>query len=493
MHRWRLAGAALGAAVVLTLGWWTWAAWRPPARCTLRLAAGSALGPRYALAEQLVELAASATKRRINLTLLPSHGSADALRRIGHGELDLALVQGALHVGEHERVRQVAVLGREALHLLIRPELHAAVSENLASLRGRRVNLGEVGSGTHALAHEVLAFAGLHAPPARAASTASASAVAGDYVPLTMSYDDLMSAADVHALPDAVFSVSLLPSPLARALAARWGYRIAPLPFAEAFALAGREMSVQRMPGASQDIVQKQHVLATTIPPYTYDLDPPVPSTPAATLGTRLLLVGGAHVPADAVEQLLGAIALGRLEATATLEPPQQDRAGGAEFPLHAGALAYRARQQPLLSGETFDELEKFMSILAVVASGGVAISVWLRRKWRRRQDATFAGYIRKVAKIESEIAAQEQAVDLDAALLLKLQARLSDQKLEALQKFADGTLESDELMASFLAQVSDARNNLTRLILHAREVTESRARRDGRTFGEAWREAGGG
>ena len=48
--------------------------------------------------------------------------------------------------------------------------------------------------------------------------------------------------------------------------------------------------------------------------------------------------------------------------------------------------------------------------------------------------------------------------------------------KGEALEKFAEGKLEGEELMSGFLAHASDARDFLLRLILHQRDNLEEHA-----------------
>ena len=127
------------------------------------------------------------------------------------GRVDAALVQGGLDMVDHLGLRQVAVLHVEPLHLLVKEEISRPVDCKLAGLRGKVVNLGERGSGTSLLATEVMAFSGLRAGI--------------DYTESTHSYADLERETEGSRLPDAVFSVSTLPSPVARHL----GHR-APLP-----------------------------------------------------------------------------------------------------------------------------------------------------------------------------------------------------------------------------------------------------------------------
>ena len=85
---------------------------------------------------------------------------------------------------------------------------------------------------------------------------------------------------------------------------------------------------------------------------------------------------------------------------------------------------------------------------------------------------------------------ALERSAALDLAALLRLQEALSQLKGEALEKFADGALEGEELMSGFLTHVSDTRDYLTRLILHERDNLEDQAQLEGREAQALWNEA---
>jgi hypothetical protein len=86
------------------------------------------------------------------------------------------------------------------------------------------------------------------------------------------------------------------------------GYRLIPLPFAEALALE----SLERPPEDNQQPAKKgeivlERIQTTLIPAFTYSIEPPVPDKPLATLGTRLLLVAHKHVPGRAALELVQA------------------------------------------------------------------------------------------------------------------------------------------------------------------------------------------
>ena len=238
-------------------------------RYRLRMTAGNAKGTRHQLA---LRLGTEAARRNLALEVVPSAGSEDALDRVNRRELDLALVQGGLAVEGRPDVRQVATLHIEPMHVLVKKELVDDVSASLTALRGRTVDLEEVGSGSHSLAVAILNFIGLQPRDVDPA---------GGYVPVSLARQALHAERDTARLPDAVFLVSSLPAPTAKYLVTRHGYRPVPLPFAEAFALeslakpAGDEQS-----GAASGRVQTARIHATTIPPFVCSAEPPVPARP---------------------------------------------------------------------------------------------------------------------------------------------------------------------------------------------------------------------
>src|SRR5262249_9716725 len=176
--------------------------------------------------------------------------------------VDVALVQGGLQRNGWTHVRQVATLHIEPLHLLVKKELFEKVSAHLGALEGKTVNLSEAGSGTHALAMEVLAFVGLRP---------RTSGRGRGYVPVELSRQQLFAVKDTARLPDAFFLVSSLPSPTVRFLVSRHGYRLVRLPFGEAFALGAlaspEPASRERVQGPHVD---KGHVFTVSVPPFTY-------------------------------------------------------------------------------------------------------------------------------------------------------------------------------------------------------------------------------
>ena len=132
------------------------------------------------------------------------------------------------------------------------------------------------------------------------------------------------------------------------------------------------------------------------------------------------------------------------------------------------------------------------MSILGVVAGGLFCLIQWLRRRFRRRRERSFEAYILQVARVERRALALSRAPTLDLAALLQLQEDLTQIKGEALERFADGELDGEELMSGFLVHASDTRDFLIRLILHERDNLEDHARAQRRPAEVLWNEAVG-
>jgi len=454
-----------------------------PVRYRLSITGGSADGLRHLIAEKLADEARS---HELIVSVVGTAGSREALDRVEARQLDLALVQGGLEPTLHPHVRQVAALHIEPLHLLVKPQLDVPVTENLRALRGKTVNLGPAGSGTHELALDVLRFAGLEP---------NSSDGSGDYTIATLRYADLLDATDAAKLPDAIFTVSALPSPVARVLVGRHHYKLVELPFGEAFALDAldRRASGSRATDRSgRSDVTKPQIHPTSIPPFTYGVEPPSPPTELRTFGPRLLMVSNEAVPTEIIRRLLESVFSPHF---AQISKPPLDSANlktSPEYPLHDGTEEYVEFNKPVLAGDVIDFLEKGTSLLGGVLGGMFFLWQWIRHHYRRKRALGFESYMVKVAAIEEQALALEMQAKLDLKELLRLQQELGRLKNEALARFAEGKLEGEQLISGFLSHVNDARNYLNRLILHERDNIEDRASQERRPAEALWAETVG-
>jgi TRAP-type uncharacterized transport system substrate-binding protein len=426
----------------------------PPERTyRLRMTAGNAAGTRHHLARLLQ---AELTPQGLRLELHETPGSEEALDEVNRHALDLALVQGGLDVDGRPNVRQVIALHVEPLHLLVKKELFGPVAAHLSALDGKTVDLSELGSGTHSLATDVLAFAGLHSR--RRGRPAG-------YIPLEWDRRRLFTEKDPARLPDAVFLVSSLPSATARFLVTRHGYRLVPLPFAEAFALDGRAPPGPGQSGRPEGHhVDKGRTYAVSIPAFTYGVEPPGPPAVVPTLGGRLLLVAHKDVDTQAVRALVEAVLASQVAKRD--RPPVDARILELppEYPWHAGTRLYLKRNMPLVSGTLVDAAQKGFAILAAAASGLFVLWQWSRQYRQHKKDQGFHDYIAQVSRIEEQAMRVERTQPDALPQLHALQGQLCRLKTEALDRFTRGQLAGKELLSAFLAQVNDTRDYLAQL-----------------------------
>jgi TRAP-type uncharacterized transport system substrate-binding protein len=416
-----------------------------------RMTAGNAAGVRHHLARLLQ---AELNQREITLDLHETPGSEESLDEVNSHQLDVALVQGGLHVNGRPNVRQVIALHVEPLHLLVKKELFGPVSARLRALEGKTVDVSEVGSGTHSLAEDVLTFAGLR------------SGGPDGYIPKEWDRRRLFAVKNPAELPDAVFLVSSLPAPTARFLVSQHGYRLVPLPFAEAFALDARAPAA---PGAAGqrpgNHVDKARTYTTAIPAFTYGVEPPEPPAPVPTLGARLLLVAHKDVDAQAVRSLLEGVLASQVAKTDRPPVDAKILELPPEYPWHAGTRQFLKRNAPLVSGAVMDAAQKGFAILAAAASGLFVLWQWSKLSGQLKKDRGFNDYISQVVHIEEQAAQVERGQAAALPQLLGLRDQLVRLKNEALDKFTQGELAGKELLAAFLMQVQHARDHLTHLV----------------------------
>jgi TRAP transporter TAXI family solute receptor len=434
-------------------------AWRDERPHRLRISGGSADGRRHKLAQ---ELAREAARKGVEISVIPTAGSENALDRVEAGNLELALVQGGLDTRQRSHLREVAPLHLEHLHLLVKKEIAQAVRDQLTELQGKVIEAGIEGSGTKVLATRVLNRLGI------------------TYTPSNLNPAALLESTDRTSLPDAIFQVSSLPSPLAQHLITRQRFQLVPVPFYEAMLIEHRD-TTEEDPESRSGLL---FAYDAEIPAFTYG------QTPEAirTIGTRLLLVARDTTDDEAVELLVETIysapfnhvAYPALNRELLSEPP--------EMRWHDGTLRFLDRR-PASQQETVELINNQLGIAGAVM--GVAFFFWqfLRRQWRRVRERGFEHYILRVARIERQSLDLELAATLDLKELLRLREELGRLKDEALERFAAGDLEGEELMTAFLGHVADTRDHLARLILHERDNIEEQARAQRRSTDSVWKE----
>jgi hypothetical protein len=242
-------------------------------------------------------------------------------------------------------------------------------------------------------------------------------------------------------------------------------YRLVALPFGEAFALealarAESGLGERHLPS----LVDPGHIYPTLIPAFACSVEPPVPSEPVPTLGTRLLLVAHRDVRPQAVHQLLEATLRSKVAQTGRPPIDAQILDLPPEFPWHDGTRLYKQRNEPIVSGAMMDSTHKGLAIFAAAASGLFVLWQWSKQRKNLSLAEGFMPYIRDVSRIEKQARDIERDQPADPGKLLALQGELDRLKTEALERFAEGEFRGNELLAGFLAHVGEVRAGLTRL-----------------------------
>jgi TRAP-type uncharacterized transport system substrate-binding protein len=389
----------------------------------------------------LLSLAHDAAQGDLDIEPVITTGSLDSLKRVDSGELDFAIIQGGSDMDRYRNIRQVGVLSVGPVHLLIKEEYHVSVLEDLRNLRGRTINLGSgKRTGTFWLSQEILAFAGL--TPA-------------DYRPQAMTSDELRGEDERKRLPDAIFISTMPPSELVQRLVVHFGYRLVPLPFGDAFRLT----ALQEIGGHSPpDGIRREHIVDATIPAYTYQTSPPVPPRTIATLGCRILLITNRLTDRATVVKLLDLMIASRF---AEAMQPSLDAAivrQHAEVPWHPGALDYRGRDDPLITGEKIGVLSNALQILLPAGGALLLLWGWLRNRVLTRRELRFDRFIALVSGVERRALELEEGATHDHQAIRKLHRELSTIKDAALARIAVGEASDNTLVMSLFAHIGDVR-----------------------------------
>jgi TRAP transporter TAXI family solute receptor len=127
----------------------------PPPK-VVRIATGANNGAYYTFAQEYARLLAD---DGITLEIVPTAGSVENLQLLKNGEVSLALIQGGSATeGDKERLRSLGSLFLEPVWIFTRNQ---SGIKRFLELKGKRVSIGVEGSGTHLLATQLLAAAGI--------------------------------------------------------------------------------------------------------------------------------------------------------------------------------------------------------------------------------------------------------------------------------------------------------------------------------------------
>jgi hypothetical protein len=139
------------------------------------------------------------------------------------------------------------------------------------------------------------------------------------------------------------------------------------------------------------------------------------------------------------------------------------------EMPWQDGAELYRQRNRPMVSGDVMNLAHKGSATLAAAVSGLVVLAGWLLGRRKARKALEFRKMLNEVSRLDEEATCREERGNVSAEELLALRNQLTRLRAAALDRYAEGDLDDNELMSCFLSQVNSSRDHLTRLIIRHR------------------------
>ena len=401
------------------------------------------------------QIRAEGARHHLDIVLTAKeYGTLDALEAVDSpNEIKFALVVGGVTARDYPHVRTVASLANEHLHLLVKREL---AEKGIAGLRGKRIALGPPTTASYHVARDVLDFAGLLPTiETRGGESGIDPMTPQDALRELARIESLAEPARAEAivrLPDAVMFLAPPPSPFARQLVTGFGYRLVPMPFAEAYGL-------ERLNSPSAEGVRVDRSMLTSgiIPAYTYGSDPAEPAKECPTICAPLILVAEDDANPEAVSLLLETIYDSPLRSA--IRPPALNEQVNA-FPRHPGTERYLHRNDPLLTPEVASRLVTMAGGTGAFLSGVIAFYGFLRL----RKLSRFESYYREIGQIEMIARGLENdpAAPTDLpSLRSHLEGRLTTLKCEVLKDFAAGGLKGEGLMAGIIALINDTRESL--------------------------------
>ncbi len=424
-----IVAAVVGCAVVLIGGLAYFSMSGKAGKSEIVIATGPETGTYHELGSafgRLLESEAIVGSAKVIIT----EGSAENMDLIGGkgGRADFALTQSDTRANAQARL--VASLYEEHLHLLIAKNLSPEIG-TIYDLRGRRVSLGGIGSGTRQVARRVLAHFKID--------------VGRDLAVAPADVADGFLADEI----DAAFILTSIPSQTIEALSRKDVIRFLPL---------GDAQEVGNEADALALVHPSLH--ATTIPHSTYGR---LPERPILTVGVTAQLIASSEVDPSIVRHVTGTLfeqrsnfgtGEERLAAAQRIRERYDPRA--SSIPYHTGAVAYYTRRQPPFIVEYAETMSLLLTMMVGLYSGYIAFREWARRRRKNRIDAYYVAATRHFDDVQS--ASKESLGRRHQALVTLRRAAFNDlieERLDANESFTILQDQIDSELRSIEALIS--------------------------------------
>jgi len=451
-QRWWTIGGGLLGVTLLTVAAYNYCRCYCGAPVRLSLSGGNVCPLRTEMASRI----AASISGDVEVNVCSGTNSEQICAAVNEGKLDLGLILGGLPTIEYGNVRQVARLGVEPLHLLVRRELlEVNPTPKLELLRGLRVSIGEPGANGTRLAEDLLELAGLMDDPDGSSALTPVNLAATDLLDQVVAWREAPAAEKEtlrQQLPDAAFVVDSMPSELVDQLVRDGDYGLVPLPFATALHVDSR-----RNHSGERVRLRNDRVEAISIPAFAYGIQPATPAQDCETIGLRLLLVANKNVSSDALRDALRSMS----DAVAAHTQVNLDATNAnPEFPVHPGSEAFLRARRPLNLDEILGPTTDALSVVGASIAGCLAMWSFVRGLRAVQPDV----HLRQIDRIERLLQGNEfdeSAPTLPREFLEYLESRLSQIKQAAIEDYANGRLDGDEALVGILTLVADTRHLL--------------------------------
>jgi hypothetical protein len=399
-----------------------------PRRYTLNITGGGIVSNRHYLVHILSQEGA---KRGLTLVVKPESRGALAmladLSKGGADGVDVAVVQGGLDE-KLPHIEHLATIAPEYVHLLVKPDI-----KGMADLKGKKINLGTKASGAREIGLRLTEFAGY---------TENV-----DYVEVNQGADELLSL-PINKMPDAIITVSSVPSFLVELLVRKYDYRVVEIPFPESLALR-------------HGWAGKGTILA-----YTYNIKPPVPEKDIATVAVNMHLLAHEGTDPAALSALLSVLYSPSVAAQTRRPIDEKDIAVPSGYPISPGMTAYLERNDSILTMETWGKIQGTFGLVMSFSGMGIVVLKWLRGAAPKPEthDDEFHGYLAQVSSIERAAGVMEASGRLDPTALQDMLAALGHLRAHLLERYPKASLKDAMLFDRCVASVRAAHDRVAAL-----------------------------
>lgn len=410
---------AIVGGVVLSLVWLM-----KPKEYDLMLSTGSEGGTYLPLGRGMAEVIEQAYPS-IKVKVLQSSGAVENMARLESGEADLALIQNDTKGAT--TVRTVLPLYREVLHFMVRNDTGIA---SLRDIRGKRVSIGERGSGTEALVMALLRHFDLDL---------------SNFEPRFLGAGDATDALISGEIDAMLLVVGIKSEACQKAVASGQVHFVG---------LGTAGIDADEVEGFRFDYPFAEPYV---IPILTYSARAGgKPERPISTIAIRAVLAARSDLPDDVVRRATAAIFAGRTnlirEYGNATEIRERFDETWLQYPVHSGAQAYYRRDEPgfLI---TYAELMGFiLSVVVFFVATFAGVREAIIRRKKNRIDVYYMRLDQILTELRTDAPEEERLEELDEELD-EMQRRAFKQ-LVAEQLRAD---ESFRIFQDFLAQTKTA------------------------------------